>query len=83
MIFDETVYVPGDDDGGDDDLWNVTVDVADMGILVVEDDDFFVLYMEKLGNQGMWDDALVDSPYFDPELGRNEPIGSLLPSLLH
>lgn len=52
MISDGTVYAPGDDDGGDDDLWNVNVDVADMGILVVEDDDFFVQCTEKLDNQG-------------------------------
>lgn len=53
MISDGTVYAPGDDDGGDDDLWNVNVDVADMGILVVEDDDFFVQCTEKLDNPGM------------------------------
>lgn len=53
MISDGTVYAPGDDDGGDDDSWNVTVDDAEMGILVVEDDSFFVRYTETLDSQGM------------------------------
>ena len=53
MISDGTVYAPDDDDGGDDDLWNVTVDGVDVDILVGEDDDFFVPCMEKMDSQGM------------------------------